>query len=466
MGGRFTGSNESATNDFKTIAEIKAAPADGAWTELALPENTGVFRFLKYESPNGGWGNVAEIEFYNGARKLTGTAGFGTIGSRENSGNDFSKALDGDTATFFDGVSPNSQYTGLDLGPASQVATPALTLAAGAYEQSQTLAITCATPGATIRFTDNGQRPDQNAKRYEAPLKLEKSALITAVAFAPGLGESSAVSAAYRIGPRTKPAKTVTTFHIGNSLTDTVDGYLKPVIDSAGYEHRFHRFTIPGAPTDWLWEHPGTGFGDSRFEEAFLMYAPIDHLFTQPFAGHDRAIENEADYSGRFFAACRKHSPEVQHWLYVQWPDKKFQDAWSQARGAAKSLGLKPAATWEDGVANHLAYVEAVREKLDSAQDGKSVRICPGGVALALLKKRIEAGEAAGMRDFFVECFDDDLHLNAAGRHLVSLGFYACMFAESPEGKVTAAPAGLTPEQAQLFAQLAWEAVRDYRWAK
>src|ERR1017187_6122426 len=77
--------------------------------------------------------------------------------------------------------------------------------------------------------------------------------------------------------------RTVRTFHIGNSLTDTVDGWLKPVAESAGRTLDFHRFTIPGAPTDWLWNHPGGGFGDCRYPEAFFVVAPIDHIFTQPF---------------------------------------------------------------------------------------------------------------------------------------------------------------------------------------
>jgi hypothetical protein len=72
----------------------------------------------------------------------------------------------------------------------------------------------------------------------------------------------------------------IRTFHIGNSLTDTVNGWLAPAAESAGRKIDFHRFTIPGAPTDWLWAHPGSGFGDSNYEEAFEKLAPIDHLFT------------------------------------------------------------------------------------------------------------------------------------------------------------------------------------------
>ncbi len=137
--------------------------------------------------------------------------------------------------------------------------------------------------------------------------------------------------------------KPLRTFPIGNSLTDTVNGWLKPVAESTGRPLDFHRFTIPGAPTDWLWNHPGSGFGDSRYTEAFFALAPLDAVITQPFAGHDRNLENESEYSGKFFDLAReKGSPKATLYLYAQWPDKQFKDSWSQAKGSITFLNLKP----------------------------------------------------------------------------------------------------------------------------
>jgi hypothetical protein len=59
------------------------------WTEVSV--SLGHYRYLRYRSPNGGYGNVAEIEFYRSGVKLTGT-GFGTPGSWSDSGNTFEKA--------------------------------------------------------------------------------------------------------------------------------------------------------------------------------------------------------------------------------------------------------------------------------------------------------------------------------------------------------------------------------------
>ena len=266
-------------------------------------------------------------------------------------------------------------------------------------------------------------------------------------------------------GDEPKEVPTIRTFHIGNSLTDTVDGWLKPVSTSAGRKLDFHRFTIPGAPTDWLWEHPGKD-GNANYREAFTKLAPIDHLFTQPFAGHDRSITNEAEFSGKFYSLCREKSPKVQCWLYVQWPPIKFDDRWSKAEGSASKLGLKPAKTWQDGCANHVKYTEAVRNRIDADLPGvKPVRIVPGGSVLARLKTEIDAGMVPGMTDFFAETFSDDLHLSSKGRYLVSLVHDACIFGKQAEGNPDPFKSGLTPEQIQRFRVIAWETAKDYRWA-
>jgi hypothetical protein len=460
--GRFEGSNQGPTTEFRTFAEIKDAPPEGAWTEIKLAKPVR-FRFLKYQSPVGGWGNVAEVEFYAGDRRLSGTP-FGTTGSRDNSGNDFAKAMDGNVETFFDGVQPNDQYAGIDLGTAVQAAAPEFSPKPGSYDAPQEVTITAATPGAKIRYTrDSGMPSADSGEPYKGPVKVARGSVLSAVAYTDDLAASPAVLAAYRIAQGAADTTTVRSFHIGNSLTDTVNGVLAPLAESAGRKMDFHRFTIPGAPTDWLWNHPGSGFGDSHYTEAFFALAPIDHIITQPFGGHDRSIDNEAEYSDKFFELCRKHSPGVQPWLYVQWPGPKFQDLWSQAKGSTTPLKLKPATTWQEGVANHVAYTEAVARRIQETWKGKPVLIVPGGLALAELKTEIDAGKVSGMTDFFAETFADGIHLTAKGRYLVSLVHYACIWRQSPEGKAGPLNTGLTPQRIAIFQRIAWQAARDYK---
>ncbi|HYG33532.1 MAG TPA: GDSL-type esterase/lipase family protein, partial [Clostridia bacterium] len=315
----------------------------------------------------------------------------------------------------------------------------------------------------------------------------EKSEVLAAVAYAENLACSPVVVAPYRIGQQDTATRVLRTFHIGNSLTDTVDGWLKPLAESGGHPLDFHRFTIPGAPTDWLWSHPASGFGDSRYGEAFFAFAPFGAIVTQPFAGHGRSIENEADHAGKFFELCRKHSPDVRLWIYQQWPDQSFGEGWSKGviglggrketwenklrlrtgetlvDGGWQGMLLKSSKspkTWQDAVSYHSRYFGILREELQRRYPGKPVGVIPAGPGLATLKTMMEAGKVPGMTDFFKELFSDGIHLTGKGRYFVSLVHYACLFGESPEGKVSKLNSGLTDDQARLFQQVAWQTVQ------
>jgi hypothetical protein len=254
------------------------------------------------------------------------------------------------------------------------------------------------------------------------------------------------------------------TYHLGNSLTDSVNDLLEPIAQSAGYKHDFLRSTIPGAPTDWNWDHPGEASGEPDYRVVFDTKAPIDQLFVQPFAGHDRSIENETDYSGRFYHLAQKKSPNVQLWIYAQWPAKDLDDSWSKAEGSVEHLGLTPAKTWEDGVRNQLAYHEALRQHMQDLNKGKPILIVPGGPTLVELKRAIAAGQVPGTTDFFDTLFEDDVHLNSKGQYFISLVHYICIYRRNPAG-VTFADTGLTAEQAAAYQRIAWDAVRRYRWS-
>jgi acyl-CoA thioesterase I len=485
-GGKFVGSLTSATNDFQDLAEVTEPPAEGAWTELTVPAGRlRAYRFVKYQARNDVWADAAEIEFYAGDRKLAG-APFGTTGSGE-AANDPKRAFDGDTGTYFRGTGGFNQYVGLDLGTPSQVAPPVFSVAQGAYPKAQAVTITTTTPGARILYSVDGPgrpsidekgRPEGGGAWYDGkPIPIAKSAIVQAVAVKPGLADSAVAIAAYRIGGADAAAagKERAQFHIGNSLTDTVHPWMETLAASGGHRIRYYRFTIPGAPTDWLWDHPGSGFGESNYAQAFLARAPLTDLITQPFAGHGRSIDNEAEHSGRFFDLARAHSPGLQMWLYVQWPGSEWsRDNW--ANGFADFNGKKvtfgePATTWQEAVRNHVRYTERVMDEMNRARAAairagtcKPVRIIPGGLALAELKTRIEAGKVPGMKDFFAEVFHSptDFHMTSKGAYLVSLVHYACLYGDDPQGKVTSAGSGLTEEQAQLFQRIAWETAKNY----
>ena len=143
-GGIFQGSNTSATAGFVNLVTITTQPTEGTWSELTF-SNITTYRYLRYLAPTGGFGNVAEIEFYSGATRLTGT-GFGTAGAWNNGTTTFDKALDGNTTTFFDAATGDGIYVGIDTGSTGPTSTPTRTPTIGASNTPLVTFTTTRTP--------------------------------------------------------------------------------------------------------------------------------------------------------------------------------------------------------------------------------------------------------------------------------------------------------------------------------
>ena len=122
VGGVFQGSNspQFTTGDV-TLATVTTAPKAGVLTTVPVT-GTGSFRYVRYLSPGGSYGNVAEVEFFGTAGTATPAAvqvagtTIGTAGSYKGQGDTIAKATDGNLSTFFDGPTANGNYVGLDLG--------------------------------------------------------------------------------------------------------------------------------------------------------------------------------------------------------------------------------------------------------------------------------------------------------------------------------------------------------------
>jgi hypothetical protein len=467
--GQFYGSNAGPDSQLQFITMINTVPVEGQWNEVVLDKPLR-YRFLKFEAPNNSFGGLAELEFLWDNVRIVGTP----LGSASAPGSlhTFYRAFDGDTSTFFEGAGATEQWVALDLGADVQAKPPVFAPPPGTYADPITITISSPTPNAQIRITRGGQSIFRNTgadptrdvgEIVTAPFLLDKSTVLSAIAYTENLAASPAVVGAYRIeSTQGDPATRVRTFHIGNSLTFGMDRWLQPLAQSAEKPLDYHRFTFSGAAIDYLWTHPGSGFGDTHYPEALQILAPINHIFTQPFAGRDKPIENEAEYSQKFYDLARQNSPNVQAWLYAQWPGKPFSDNRSQGKGSAAPLNLTPATTWQEGVANHLKFIEAVRLKVNQTYKGKPVLIVPVGSALATLKTEIDAGRVPGLTDFWQDISADGLHLTYKGNYMVALVFYSCLFKESPEGKVSVLDSGLTPEQAAIFQRIAWQTARNY----
>jgi hypothetical protein len=125
VGGVFQASTSADfTTGVTTLYTVTATPVVGSLTTVALSAAASA-RYVRYLSPAGSYGNVAEVDFYGTTTATTVTARTGTVigtaGSYTNGGNTIAKAVDGSLTTFFDGPTANGNWVGLDLGSAKSI---------------------------------------------------------------------------------------------------------------------------------------------------------------------------------------------------------------------------------------------------------------------------------------------------------------------------------------------------------
>jgi len=83
--------------------------------------------------------------------------------------------------------------------PDQTVATPSFSPGGGSYTSAQIVSISCATTGATIRYTTNGSDPTPNSTLYGTPINVSASTTIKAKAYKSGYTDSGVATATYTI---------------------------------------------------------------------------------------------------------------------------------------------------------------------------------------------------------------------------------------------------------------------------
>jgi sugar lactone lactonase YvrE len=126
-------------------------------------------------------------------------------------------------------------------------APPIFSIPGGIYSSGQTVAISTATPGATIYLTADGSVPTTASTKYSTPFKVAKDVILAAFATSPNLANSLVEAATFGvmdsaiISPGTGTYNTQVTANISSDLPgvlnwilETTDGST-PTINSPGY---------------------------------------------------------------------------------------------------------------------------------------------------------------------------------------------------------------------------------------
>jgi len=456
VGGRIAGSNVSSTAGYNVLGEIKDPPKPGQWGELSLA-NTQPYRWVRYEAPAGSHGDVAELEFYAGERKLSGV-GFGSAGQRR-PGAHWKAALDAKTDTFFSSNAPDGQYVGLDLQDQATARRPALIPGPGDYKAPLKVTLKSA-PGAVIRYTLDGTTPDEKTGLvYTAPIPIERTSTIVAIAVGEGLAPSPVNFGSYLIGP--PPVPPLASFHLGNSLTGNAGRF--PIFAlTAGIRHEYRAFLIGGASVARVWE--GAQDADhQRWLDVWNKVQRMDLITLQP---REFNVPKEAEAAVKFLKLTREKSPDLQPWLFAEWVERERQRPTDKGLVPSSQMQkLWPALTWEESMGAMLLYVEELQREIGKLNsDGKPVRIIPCCLAMGWIKNMIDHGQVPGVSpdSMYPLLFEDGVHVNPGGSYLVDLTWYAAFYKRSPENEVLPVSTSLTSKQAGVLQRLAWDVVQNY----
>jgi hypothetical protein len=87
------------------------------------------------------------------------------------------------------------------IGAAPVAANPTVSPAAGTYSSTQTVMLSDTTPGAVIYYTTDGTTPTTASTQYSAPLQIDATTTLEAIAVASGYANSGVTIAIFTITP-------------------------------------------------------------------------------------------------------------------------------------------------------------------------------------------------------------------------------------------------------------------------
>jgi hypothetical protein len=251
-------------------------------------------------------------------------------------------------------------------------------------------------------------------------------------------------------------------FRAGNSLTNNAWLYL-PRVGKAGGYNNILGISLGGAGvgTKWLWENhiekPSKPERDYR--PKINDGAPYDFVITQPWCSWgEMDLNEEMEYTSKFYDLVLAVSPKADLWLYSQWK------VWEQPADLFKDDRNNTEKEWLAGMGKYIKSFDELRDRLQAKYPGHKIRIIPVAQAVLALQKAIKEGKVPGIKNYEREIMSDGIHFGSAGCYFISLVYYACFYGKSPVGLVVA-DTGLTIEQQEKMQEIAWETMKNCKWA-
>lgn len=248
-------------------------------------------------------------------------------------------------------------------------------------------------------------------------------------------------------------AKPLRVYFIGNSVTDTINyRALAELAKSRGHTQVWGRHMIPGAPLQWIWQHPKDGFQEPPFGHypQALGNNAWDVLSLQPFDRHLDGQDGDLTMAKNFIDLALPKSPNLHIYVYARWPrqgKEDFDTVWQK----------KYTGGW-DGTNETKDYFERVTLALRKAYPKLTIHMVPVGHVMYELNQRMKAGQVPGYRHI-KELFADGIHLNNVGSYLVGCTYFATLYKENPKGLPGGPYKVADPKLAEAIQETVWKVV-------
>lgn len=180
------------------------------------------------------------------------------------------------------------------------VATPTLTPGGGTFTAPVAVAMACATPDATIRYTTDGTEPTEQSPRYEQPVTVNTTTLVKAKAFKTAMAASPTATGSFFIPTSAWPMFRQNPQHTGRSpFTGPTAPLERWTFTTGGYAQSSP--ALGADNTIYLGSQDGNLYAIKPNGTLRWAYATGDWVVSSPAVGKDGTIY-VGSYDGKLYA--------------------------------------------------------------------------------------------------------------------------------------------------------------------